>query len=140
VLIKRGKAKFGFLLKTETSKTVWDQVISPIIFLIIGSFANITSAAAVAASSFEMIVTDPKPFLENLDPKMYNFMRAFPVERGELAFPKFSNPIPLEHSSTTESFKLPPESHGLPKLIEGRIQRFGDNVDTDQVCFFQCTK
>ena len=97
-----------------------------------GSFANITSAAAVAASSFEMKVTDPKLLLDKIEQQRYNSMRAFPVERGHLQLPRFSDPVPLEQSSTTESFKLL-ENQALPKSIEGRVQRFGDNVDTDQV-------
>lgn len=86
----------------------------------------------MAASSFEMVVTDPKPFLERVDQICYNSMRSFPIERNELPHPNFVEPVPLKHSSTTESLKLL-ESQGLPKHIEGRVQRFGDNVDTDQV-------
>jgi len=37
-----------------------------------GSFANITSVAAVAASSFEMKVTDPKPFLDKIEHSVPN--------------------------------------------------------------------
>ena len=80
-----------------------------------------------------MIVTDPKSLLDNVDQAVYNSMRAFPVERSQLPSPQFSEPVPLQQTSTTESFKFL-ESQGLPKLIAGRVQRFGDNVDTDQVC------
>jgi len=80
-----------------------------------------------------MKVTDPKSLLDQVEQTRYNSMRAYPVERGQLALPKFSEPVPLEQSSTTESFKVV-ENQDLPQSIEGRVQRFGDNVDTDQVC------
>jgi homoaconitate hydratase len=108
------------------------RVLNEYYLTVIGSFANITSAAAVAASSFDMVVTDPKPFLEKIDQIRYNSMRAFPVERNDLPIPTYLEPILLERSTATEALKIW-ENQQLPKHIEGRVQRFGDNVDTDQV-------
>jgi hypothetical protein len=83
-----------------------------------------------------MKVTDPKSLLGKVEKRHYNSIRTFPIERSRLQLPIFSEPVPVEQASTTESINLL-ENQNLPKSIEGRIQRFGDNVDTDQVCLFK---
>src|SRR5271168_753333 len=100
-----------------------------------GSFANITCAAAVAASSFDMIVTDPASLLDKIDQKRYNSMRAYPTSIGGLSLPTFVEPKPLldDTTPTTEALKLFQSGGSLPETISGRVQRFGDNVDTDMV-------
>jgi hypothetical protein len=98
-----------------------------------GSFANITCAAAVAASSFGMEVTDPKSLLDLIDQEKFNSMRSHPLKQENLPAPIFVEPVPMpDDAPTAETFKLL-GNDTLPKKISGRIQRFGDNIDTDTV-------
>jgi hypothetical protein len=81
-----------------------------------------------------MKVTDPLPLLSNVDPKQFNSMRAYPMAK-DLPDPEFVDPAsPKDTPSSIDTFK-PIGTSALPKTIQGRIQRFGDNIDTDQVPF-----
>ena len=80
-----------------------------------------------------MQVTDPKSLLELVNQENFNSMRSYPVQQENLAAPAFQEPVPMpDDSPTAETFKLF-GNHALPKSISGRIQRFGDNIDTDTV-------
>jgi hypothetical protein len=83
------------------------------------------------------MVTDPAPLLDRVDQELFNSMRAYPMQK-DLESPKFVEPVPLADSvqSTTESLKLLHSSGDLPQIISGRVQRFGDNIDTDMVYIF----
>ncbi|KAF4317851.1 hypothetical protein JM18_007277 [Phytophthora kernoviae] len=99
-----------------------------------GSIANLASAITVAASSFTMEVTDPRPFLKLID-----------VEKFNSAVPKYpsvpitiSEPAPeLPVASTEEGGNADAEAAaGLETFsgsIKGRVQVFGDNIDTDAI-------
>ncbi|KAH8812090.1 3-isopropylmalate dehydratase [Xylogone sp. PMI_703] len=100
-----------------------------------GSIANIASAATVAASSFSMSLQDPQPILDRINLDEYDEMRAY-WKNEEMKSPEYSEPTLLpaaqsefakDDASSTES-----KSH-LPEIISGKIQRFGDNVDTDSL-------
>jgi len=45
-----------------------------------GSIANLSSAATVAASSFEMKITDPRPYLDQIDRKKFDSLRGADLE------------------------------------------------------------
>ncbi|EXJ53616.1 uncharacterized protein A1O5_13183 [Cladophialophora psammophila CBS 110553] len=101
-----------------------------------GSIANITSAATVAASSFSMSLQSPMDILEKVDMVEFDAMRRYgPQEPRQL--PEYIEPGLLAAVSTksdtdsqSKDEKMPPS---LPELIRGRVQRFGDNVDTDSI-------
>ncbi|KIW94363.1 uncharacterized protein Z519_04339 [Cladophialophora bantiana CBS 173.52] len=101
-----------------------------------GSIANITSAATVAASSFSMSLQSPTDILGKIDMFEFDAMRRYgPQEPRQL--PKYIEPELLAAVSTksdtdpqSNDEKTPPS---LPELIRGRVQRFGDNVDTDSI-------
>jgi homoaconitate hydratase len=81
-----------------------------------------------------MQVTDPKSLLELVDLDKFNMMRSHPAKQENLVAPTFEEPVPMpDDTSTAETFKLLGNDGGLPKSISGRIQRFGNNVDTDTV-------
>ncbi|KAJ1909902.1 hypothetical protein IWQ60_010929 [Tieghemiomyces parasiticus] len=103
-----------------------------------GSIANLASAATVAASSFDMTVTDPSELLGAIDctrfQKMLELWLEKPVESVVVSEP---NPAPHDEgpdaSAPDTANPNVVESTALPKTIAGRIQRFGANVDTDQI-------
>ncbi|KAF4451016.1 3-isopropylmalate dehydrogenase [Fusarium albosuccineum] len=102
-----------------------------------GSIGNITCAAAVAASSFDMVVTDPKPLLDQLDRERLEKLVKSHRSSADVAL-EISEPSPEISSNMTPnllngaglvestSIEAPPK----PRLIRSRVQRFGENVDT----------
>lgn len=100
-----------------------------------GSIGNITSAAAVAASSFNMEVTDPKHLLDLIDRSRYQDL--FQHERVSLAIkPQPSEPsieeLKSQESVLASSSVTNGRSHGAraSSVITSRVQRFGENIDT----------
>jgi len=96
-----------------------------------GSIGNLSTAAAVAVSSFDMRVQDPQPFINKIDWALFDRMRAQGGDISSVRF-EYSDPSPLRIPS------LPIEQHQsgvseLPTKISGKVQRFGDNIDTDMV-------
>ena len=101
-----------------------------------GSIGNLSSAATVAVSSFEMKVRDPQPFINTIDWALFDRMRAQGGEIPKVPF-EYSDPSPLRIPS------LPIDQHQagvseLPTNIRGKVQRFGDNIDTDMVPSYVC--
>ena len=81
-----------------------------------------------------MKVTDPLPLLAKVDVNRYNSMRAYPEHTTNLEGPEYIEPQPIaDTTSTAESLKLLSNAPSSPKIISGKVQRFGDNVDTDMV-------
>ncbi|KAA3601472.1 MAG: 3-isopropylmalate dehydratase [Calditrichaeota bacterium] len=101
-----------------------------------GSYANICSAATVSASSFGMELKDPSELLNKLDRDKYFKMlgrKTNPIEI-EITEP---NPKVSENEKTEIS-----GVGGLTGKLEGKVQKFGDNIDTDaiipgQYCHFE---
>ena len=103
-----------------------------------GSFGNLSSAACVAASSFDMVITDPRPFLALIDQgRLRELLDLKPLPDNVAVV----EPIP----STLDSCDIPasgaaatdlgipisgPLTGELPQQMSGRIQRFGESVDT----------
>lgn len=103
-----------------------------------GSFGNIASAAAVAASSFEMVVTDPNLLLSSIDrEKLQLYLKPKAVKARAIPEIQEATPRPLAVAEPVllEDSKAWKEA-GLPKSdrrLRSHIQRFEDNVDTDAI-------
>ncbi|RBR10194.1 uncharacterized protein FIESC28_09580 [Fusarium coffeatum] len=104
-----------------------------------GSFGNITCAAAVAASSFDMVVTDPKFLLDQLDRDKLERLVSGGRAKGVQPVLKISEPSP--EASSTEVPRILDGGDSEPetartlsaRVLRSKIQRFGENVDTDAV-------
>ncbi len=110
----------------------------------LGSFGNICSAATVAASSFSMTLTDPRPFLAEVDHELYNSLlktcqkprktkqAAISTEHApSLQFlePHISHGLPSQMASATTT----PENSPAAAVIKSKAYALGDFVDTDAV-------
>ncbi|KAF2094096.1 3-isopropylmalate dehydratase [Rhizodiscina lignyota] len=106
-----------------------------------GSIANIASAATVAASSFTMTLQNPQPLLDKIDFAEYDTMREHTLSASSLPQPTYSEPVPATREDVeteAETVSAAPstsseQAASLPDLITGRVQRFGDNIDTDSI-------
>lgn len=100
-----------------------------------GSFGNITSAAAVAASSFDMHVRDPKKLLSLISKERYEalFSASQPGVSQPLVIqePELSINITRRMRPDLEEDEVVTarESTCKPAIV-GSIQRFEENVDT----------
>lgn len=91
-----------------------------------GSLAWLASAATVAASALDMRITDPRPLLERVD-------------RDRLAaILQRNDPRPAPEITVSEPVMTvtppAPKAAGMSasaRAITGKVQRFGDAVDTD---------
>ncbi len=94
-----------------------------------GSFAWLASAATVAASSAEMKMADPRPYLAKIDQARFE----------KLLGRKSGKPTPELRASEpkVETAAQAAGAHGAggaaAKVVKGRVQRFGDSVDTDAI-------
>ncbi|KAK6373587.1 hypothetical protein LTS17_008079 [Exophiala oligosperma] len=122
-----------------------------------GSIANLSSAATVAASSFGMKITDPRPLLDAID--MTELQRClgylpFPSERvpSKAVETVYAEPYGISNSgapssgtSGTDEVTIPsPAVSGesppiaittttAPKIIQGKPLVLGDFIDTDAI-------
>ena len=100
-----------------------------------GSFAHLASAATVAASAATMRITDPRPLLERVDQDKF---RSILGERKPRRTPELRTIEPKAHlatagasSATAKEARTADRKRAQP--LRSRIQRFGDNVDTDAI-------
>jgi 3-isopropylmalate dehydrogenase len=96
-----------------------------------GSFGNITCAAAVAASSFGMEVTDPRWLLERLDRKRFDRLVSTWKTTVKIT-PEIHEPEP---ECASEASAMESMLDGIPvaksaRVVTSRVQRFAENVDT----------
>ncbi|EXK25128.1 hypothetical protein FOMG_18185 [Fusarium oxysporum f. sp. melonis 26406] len=101
-----------------------------------GSFGNITCAAAVAASSFDMVVTDPKFLLDQLESAKLERLVSGGRSSGPQPVLKISEPRPEMSSNSVPVLLSSSESDvgaTTPRIIRSKVQRFGQNVDTDAI-------
>ncbi|KAI1481837.1 aconitase family protein [Daldinia eschscholtzii] len=108
------------------------------------SIGNLASAATVAASSFEMIITNPQALLDAIDPARFNAIKG----RGSLRAISttsldYVEPASVDHSPKPQSSDIALNNHSKTNKytetvkkthenkIKGRIQKLGDFIDTD---------
>jgi 3-isopropylmalate dehydratase small subunit len=94
-----------------------------------GSLAWLASGATVAASSIDMKVTDPRPFLGRVDQERFARLLFRDVKR------RAPEVRPVEPQLHVEAGKgSAGASAGTQgRKVAGRVQRFGDQVDTDAI-------
>ncbi|MBX5484445.1 MAG: 3-isopropylmalate dehydratase [Myxococcaceae bacterium] len=94
-----------------------------------GSLAWLASAATVAASSVDLKVTDPRPYLEKIDQDRFARL-LFRDAKTRVHEVRVTDPevriatTPTEKKAATQAASSP---------LRGRVQKFGDNVDTDAI-------
>lgn len=99
-----------------------------------GSLAHLSSAATVAASASQMKITDPRPLLSKIDQDRY---RKILRQRKPRRTPEVQIVEPSPHLGTAAAPTSAKEARAVDKeqaaVLRSRIQRFGDNVDTDAI-------
>ncbi len=98
-----------------------------------GGIGNLSSACTAAASSFKMEIswgTNPKDFLRSIDKKRYyDLIANKPIEEI-----KYDEPNPeLINENNKKRFDERIIQNSMLTEINGKVQIFGDNVDTDQI-------
>jgi len=106
---------------------------------------------SVAASSFDMKITDPKPLLDELDLNRLNHLLRPNSKKSVKRGPTYEEPSssvstsndtasvskPQETSSNSTVAAPPTEDASQPlestDIIRGRVQKLGDFIDTDAV-------
>jgi hypothetical protein len=79
-----------------------------------------------------MKVRDPQPFIDRIDWDVFNEMRAQGGQPSNVAF-EYSAPSQIINLGASSVGVYSSEGSKLPSKIRGKIQRFGDNIDTDAV-------
>ncbi len=94
-----------------------------------GSLAHLASAATVAASAVEMKVADPRPYLAKIDQARY--AKLLHREVTQRAYDvRYTEPeVAVAGAAGAQA------QGGAAKgeVISGKVQRFGDHVDTDAI-------
>jgi len=99
-----------------------------------GSLAHLGSAATVAASAQAMKVTDPRPLLARVDQDRF---RRILGERKPRRTPEVQAVEPEAHlaqgvaAASAKDARV--QDRQRAAVVRSRIQRFGDNVDTDAI-------
>ncbi|KAJ5584783.1 aconitase family protein [Penicillium hispanicum] len=111
-----------------------------------GSIGHLGSAATVAASSFEMKLTDPHDLLGKIDLSRWNSLRGIFKDSGKAKEAKGvayvePNCVPQSSSDAAPAANHPQTSplvssknsanSGPAELLRGKVQQLGDFVDTD---------
>ncbi|MDZ7342882.1 MAG: aconitase family protein [candidate division KSB1 bacterium] len=93
------------------------------------SIAWLASAATVAASSFAMKITDPRPLITQVDKEKWQRLI-----RSKTSLPAviITQPQPETNTDTAEQEGGEDKKTEHP-VLRGRAQIFGDNVDTDAI-------
>jgi aconitate hydratase/homoaconitate hydratase len=91
-----------------------------------GSLAWLASAATVAASAFDMKVSDPRPWLETMDRDRFGKLTA---PRSHL--PAVVYQMPHSGNGETPAAKMRQTPKNASQNITGNAQIFGDHIDTD---------
>lgn len=118
-------------------------------FRLPGSIGHLSSAATVAASSFQMRLTDPNDLLGTIHLNRWNhlggggpslkedILKNNPqyVEPSGNALP-FPDVNPASHSEQLQGLQLQQEPSGsiIGDMLTGKVQNLGDFIDTDAVC------
>ncbi len=94
-----------------------------------GSLAWLASAATVAASSVEMKVTDPRPLLARVDQDRFNKL----LHRDPKGRVHDVRHVEPEIAVAAAKAQKSAEVGTTTAIVKGRVQQFGDNVDTDAI-------
>ena len=100
-----------------------------------GSLAHLSSAATVAASAQGMKIADPRPLLARVDQDRF---RRILGARSPRRAPEIQVVEPAIHlapagATATSAKQARQQDRQRAGAIRSRIQRFGDNVDTDAI-------
>ncbi|TDH71346.1 hypothetical protein CCR75_007354 [Bremia lactucae] len=113
-----------------------------------GSIGHLSSAAVVAASSFDMEVVDPLPYLNKIskdvfdryrnwvEPDASTPSRAKTPETYTITEPKPVLALPNDderQQQAKEQAAVAELEAVLPPKFCGKVQQFGDNIDTDAI-------
>jgi 3-isopropylmalate dehydratase small subunit len=103
-----------------------------------GSLAHLASAATVAASAAEMKVTDPRPLLALVDQDRYRRIlgerKPRRVPEVQIVEPELRlAPSAVAQPASGKRARQADRAAAQGKRIRARVQRFGDNVDTDAI-------
>lgn len=104
-----------------------------------GAFGHVTSAVVCAASSFSLTITDPAPFLKELD---INFFEDYRGRHSLPSPPSYVEPAlkqnaglstPMNGESGNDECSTSPHDSSVeaPKAIKSRVVTLGDFIDTD---------
>jgi hypothetical protein len=106
-----------------------------------GSIGHLGSAATVAASSFEMKLTDPHDLLREINWERwisFRGMSALTANKGAASHLTYVEPSgsPAQSQERPEStvFSGYTQVSPLPRTLGGKVQLLGDFIDTDAVC------
>ncbi len=95
-----------------------------------GSLAHLASAATVAASAIEMKIRDPRPLLAQID--QARFERLLGRTSGK-PLPEVRSVEPQAVVTVAGVRSLAGAEQRTTEVVRGRVQRFGDHVDTDAI-------
>ena len=95
-----------------------------------GSHAWLASGATVAASSIGLRITDPRPLLERVSSERY--ARILGRDAGR-RLPEVHIEEPSVVTSSGANTSAGSTAAAASGLLRGRVQRFGDHVDTDAI-------
>lgn len=103
-----------------------------------GVLGHITAATVVAASSFSMTVTDPAPFLAQIDFEFYQRYKSIPKESLKPVIFVEPHVGPLKRETTVKSPNISILQEELKPMepIHSKVVVLGDFIDTDAVSYF----
>ena len=98
-----------------------------------GSLAWLASAPTVAASSIQMRVRDPRPLLERVDPDRLAQILGRPGAPASRESVRIQEPMPETAETRQPEHAAPAAAAHGSSTVRGRVQLFGDHVDTDAI-------
>jgi 3-isopropylmalate dehydratase small subunit len=94
-----------------------------------GSLAHLASGATVAASALTMKIADPRPLLAKIDQGRYAQILGR-KSASQVPSVRPSEPDPVLAKSHVQASS---DAAAASAELRGKVQRFGDNVDTDAI-------
>ncbi len=98
-----------------------------------GSLAWLASASTVAASAMSLQVTDPRPWLEEVDQDRFNKILGQHNPQAVEIIHSEPQAISEAPSTTQNEQAVRQQNDSAVSAIEAQIQRFGDHIDTDAI-------
>ncbi len=100
-----------------------------------GSLAHLSSAATVAASAASMKISDPRPLLAKVDQDRFRRILGERKPRRtpevQIVEPSLSTGASAQPAASAREARTADKQRAA--VVRSRIQRFGDNVDTDAI-------